>query len=322
MRRQSLALMRRAAGLAGTAVAVGAGVLLLGQGRGGEVFPGGVEHPGAILFAHGGQVLGRDGVGIFADAAIPAFTPVLHEVEANFAGILSEDADATVFSGVAHSQKTPDGSGAVVRTFYRRTRVAQGRNQAARRGLEEIGDFATIRRIQWPDGRCVVRSLAVANGTSAGVTPTSSKRPSEPRICNKCGMDLTGKVRYRDEQGYWCSPCSKADKAARRENSLPCDDCGQQFPKTELRPFGEDMKLCSVCHQKADVARLRREMEQREAAERQARVEAIRRKRDRLILVGSMVAIVGSVALIVRGCMRGEQEATTQPTTAPASGVR
>jgi hypothetical protein len=131
-------------------------------------------------------------------------------------------------------------------------------------------------------------------------------------------MDLTGKVRYRDEQGYWCAPCSKADKTARRENSLPCDDCGKQFPKTELRQFGEDMKLCPVCHQKAEVARLRKEMEQREAAERQARIEAIRRKRYRRIAVGSVLAILAGVALIVCGHSCGSQKSTTQPTTAPA----
>lgn len=129
------------------------------------------------------------------------------------------------------------------------------------------------------------------------------------RMCHRCGKDLTGQVRYRDESGYWCAPCSKAEKKAYRANHLPCDDCGQDVQRGREHVLG-DRRLCPVCHQKRTVQDVR----QRMASEAEAQREERSRRRWRALRNWSLVAIqVLAAAVLIRYLWSLQPEAAAEP---------
>lgn len=90
------------------------------------------------------------------------------------------------------------------------------------------------------------------------------------KVCHRCGKDLTQQLRYYDGSGYWCAPCSKEDKKQYRANHLPCDDCGSDIRRGSEIVAGE-LRLCPVCHQKREVARVRQAMREEAVAQRTLR---------------------------------------------------
>ena len=56
-----------------------------------------------------------------------------------------------------------------------------------------------------------VEPLPLAPAAEEPVAP-----PKPKKICWKCGKDVTHAKRAKDDKGYWCYDCHKADKEASR----------------------------------------------------------------------------------------------------------
>lgn len=138
------------------------------------------------------------------------------------------------------------------------------------------------------------------------------------KSCHRCGVDLTHKVRYRDQSGYWCVTCSKADKKAYRANHLPCDDCGADIRRGQ-EIATDDLRLCSVCSQKRQVEavrmRLAREAQEALATRRRQRLRSIRNWS--IVAAELIAAAVVAVHLSRSGTPGHNHLATSRPTRMP-----
>jgi len=78
------------------------------------------------------------------------------------------------------------------------------------------------------------------DSSAAGTTATT------PKICCKCGTDVTHKKRAHDSEGYWCYACHKEDKRLKSPKGVPCADCGRVVPEAALTRY-ENLLICSKC---------------------------------------------------------------------------
>src|SRR5687767_12213741 len=73
------------------------------------------------------------------------------------------------------------------------------------------------------------KSTAVADSTPSTETAEARvssvdepKAPLEPKICIKCGKDVNGHRRLKDDDGnYWCYACAKEDDRKKRQATQP-----------------------------------------------------------------------------------------------------
>jgi formylmethanofuran dehydrogenase subunit E len=71
------------------------------------------------------------------------------------------------------------------------------------------------------------------------------------KICHKCGKDVSGQPREKDEEGrYWCIPCGEADKLQRlyRESGI-CEGCGESPGQAALLLMA-GQNLCPACRRR------------------------------------------------------------------------
>jgi DNA-directed RNA polymerase subunit RPC12/RpoP len=64
------------------------------------------------------------------------------------------------------------------------------------------------------------------------------------KVCYACGMDLTGRTRFKDSLGYWCKHCHRADELRRK--GVTCSSCGRDFPESKLIEF-DGVLRCATC---------------------------------------------------------------------------
>jgi DNA-directed RNA polymerase subunit RPC12/RpoP len=82
-------------------------------------------------------------------------------------------------------------------------------------------------------------STARPESSAAVSAPSRPATSSEPKICVKCGRDVNGHRRYKDDDGnYWCLPCAKEDEKRKRAQSEPakskCAMCGEEVAVMNL----------------------------------------------------------------------------------------
>jgi DNA-directed RNA polymerase subunit RPC12/RpoP len=96
------------------------------------------------------------------------------------------------------------------------------------------------------------RSAESTSETRSGSTATTATPTStEPKICIKCGKDVNGHRRYKDENGaYWCLPCAKEDDRKKRAATQParskCALCSTEISVTNLIAV-DGRFLCPKC---------------------------------------------------------------------------
>lgn len=140
------------------------------------------------------------------------------------------------------------------------------------------------------------------------VEAIATERQSASKACCRCGCDLRRARRYRDQQGYWCIACSRADHAARRARRIPCDGCGKQIDRDLLRKL-EDYYLCPICAQKRLVQSVRNEMRQQAALKAQ---QLRRRRRRHALIVALELLLAGPVVAYLYCSSGGRSEAEPQ----------
>jgi hypothetical protein len=81
---------------------------------------------------------------------------------------------------------------------------------------------------------------------AAEAKPAATKAP---KLCCKCGKDVTNQKRARDTRGYWCWECHRADLRQERGREKPrarCPQCGRLVPADSITTYhGEPM--CAKC---------------------------------------------------------------------------
>jgi len=68
------------------------------------------------------------------------------------------------------------------------------------------------------------------------------------KICFKCGQDVSGAPRMKDDEGrYFCVPCGEQDRMQRLHvQGGICEGCGESFSKSQLMSIG-GKHLCPRC---------------------------------------------------------------------------
>lgn len=144
---------------------------------------------------------------------------------------------------------------------------------------------------------------------------THSPQPEAPvKACHRCGADLAHQRRYRDQHGYWCITCSRADHVAHKANHLPCDDCGCDVRRGQERLL-DDHRLCDVCWQKRQTEAVRQQMRAEAASLSLQR----RRNLRNLSILAAEVLLAGTavVYFFASGRVSSADDANPSPTTQP-----
>lgn len=149
--------------------------------------------------------------------------------------------------------------------------------------------------------RSAGKSTAVASAASTETAEArvssvdKPKAPPEPKNCIKCGRDVNGHRRLKDDDGnYWCYACAKDEDRRKRQATEParskCAICADEVSVTNLLAI-DGRFLCPRCVR-----------EQREAAKKtDARIDRIKGayagqdwKR-----LGPLLGVLGLCALII-----------------------
>lgn len=175
----------------------------------------------------------------------------------------------------------------------------------------------------------LIRNQGIMNDAIAwkqdGIIAAGPVRPV--KVCHRCGQDLKRQRRLRDERGYWCVACSKADKKTYRANHLPCDGCGCDVQRGKEHLL-DDHRLCEVCWQKRQTEALREKMRDDAASLKQQRGEA-RRKSIRKWSIAAVELVVAGLLVIYVYPLASDPgpsadaqpaAATTRPQAAPQPG--
>ena len=139
-----------------------------------------------------------------------------------------------------------------------------------------------------PRRRCTCEQNGSPDDTEVDAQPpidvAPAPEPAKPgagpkKICCICGKDVTHAKRAKDERGYWCYDCHKADKAAKRGDTSPrarCPECGRMVPADSITIY-HGHSLCAKCrseqedlpnHQKLKYRRKTGDAEAQKAAEK------------------------------------------------------
>jgi DNA-directed RNA polymerase subunit M/transcription elongation factor TFIIS len=155
---------------------------------------------------------------------------------------------------------------------------------------------------QTPSRSAASKSAAVA--TAAAPTETAEARvssvdapkaPLEEKICIKCGKDVNGHRRLKDDDGnYWCYACAKEDDRKKRQATQParskCALCSEEVSVTNLLAV-DGRFLCPKC------VREQRELAKKTEA-RIGRISQAYEGQDWKRL-GPMLGVLGLCALII-----------------------
>jgi hypothetical protein len=82
----------------------------------------------------------------------------------------------------------------------------------------------------------------------APATTTAAAPPAvatSGKVCHRCGKDVAGQRRFKDDEGYLCAECMEKEDA--QSNEVRCSHCSRKFPPDKLLPFTE-LKLCLTCY--------------------------------------------------------------------------
>jgi DNA-directed RNA polymerase subunit RPC12/RpoP len=71
--------------------------------------------------------------------------------------------------------------------------------------------------------------------------------PVEKKICRKCGKDVAGQQRVRDQYGYYCIDCAREVESHERQGRVRCQVCGRLWKPESLTAY-EGTKMCPTCH--------------------------------------------------------------------------
>jgi hypothetical protein len=74
------------------------------------------------------------------------------------------------------------------------------------------------------------------------------------KLCCVCGKDVAHEKRLKDDRGYWCMSCHRADqvrhakKAVRQTEKIhvPCQECGRMVGEEGLTEY-EGVRICRRC---------------------------------------------------------------------------
>ncbi len=98
-------------------------------------------------------------------------------------------------------------------------------------------------------GRILAPAEAVAPPAEVAETadgaPAKRKTKKGEKLCVVCGKDLAGHRRLKDERGYVCLDCAKAEKGTGDERGT-CAECGRRVKKTSLTRWGT-VRICKQC---------------------------------------------------------------------------
>lgn len=107
--------------------------------------------------------------------------------------------------------------------------------------------------------------------------------------CCICGVDVHGRMRYKDSGGrYWCPACNEKDQMSRQPAT--CPDCNAAMTRADLVEF-KGTAVCPPCWEKRRAA-ARREEARIRAIEEEVREQEERKKRLKMIAMGFVVLIV------------------------------
>jgi DNA-directed RNA polymerase subunit RPC12/RpoP len=77
---------------------------------------------------------------------------------------------------------------------------------------------------------------------------STSEANSVTKVCCQCGKDVSSEKRLKDDRGYWCYNCHKADREARHPTMGICVDCSREVPEAALIDYDGTL-VCKSCHE-------------------------------------------------------------------------
>ncbi len=109
------------------------------------------------------------------------------------------------------------------------------------------------------------------------------------KTCCVCGVDVHGRMRYKDSSGrYWCPSCNEKDQMSRQPAA--CPDCNAAMTRADLVEF-KGTAVCPQCWEKRRASSRREEARIR-AIEEEVREQEERKRRLKMIAMGFVVLIV------------------------------
>lgn len=157
---------------------------------------------------------------------------------------------------------------------------------------------------------------------AAGEAPKAAAKSTGklgPRVCNKCGVDLTKKARFGDDKGYWCPACHKKDKAEKWTNSRPCDECGKRLPKDQILDYKGE-RMCATCINKKELEALKKKKAEEAAKQMELEAQQRRLKVKRMAYGVVILALVALLVVILRSGKPKEAEGTDGTSTTQPEG--
>ena len=86
------------------------------------------------------------------------------------------------------------------------------------------------------------------DATPADVAPAPEPPPAAAvKVCRACGTDVAGRRRYRDDLGYLCHDCKKAEELRLNQGRVACRVCGKPVLPENLTEY-EGTRMCPKCH--------------------------------------------------------------------------
>ncbi|MGA2230317.1 MAG: hypothetical protein ABSH22_05410 [Tepidisphaeraceae bacterium] len=95
-----------------------------------------------------------------------------------------------------------------------------------------------------------------AQGSPAAPIPVTPAPAAGPKkLCCVCGRDVTHEKRAKDEKGYWCYDCHKADRERQRggpdKARARCPECGRLVPAESIATL-HGITMCAKCRVEQD----------------------------------------------------------------------
>jgi hypothetical protein len=95
-----------------------------------------------------------------------------------------------------------------------------------------------------PPCRCFTAPSGDSSKSDTAVDVAVSAAP--PKLCVKCGTDVTGKKRLKDSRGYICYECAKAEQREERGDRTRCKGCGRMVKVSALNNY-DGLMICNTC---------------------------------------------------------------------------
>lgn len=117
------------------------------------------------------------------------------------------------------------------------------------------------------------------------------------KTCCICGVDVHGRMRYKDSSGrYWCPSCNEKDQMSRQPAT--CPDCNAAMTRADLVEF-KGTAVCPQCWEKRRASSRREEARIR-AIEEEVREQEERKRRLKMIAIGFVVLLaIWACALVL-----------------------